>query len=96
MRKSRVEILRGKLRRMGECDEIHPAMTEEVAESFIAELQLDPDVGAIAARDWRPDHRNEQPWIKGFLDAQPRGPRPTGPSARPAFGIPETDDECVN
>jgi hypothetical protein len=68
MRKSRVEILRGKLRRMGETSELHPEMPDEVAESFLAELRFDPNVGAIAARSWRPDHPTEQPWIKGMLD----------------------------
>ena len=68
MKKSRVAILRGKLKRMGESDELHPEMPDDVADAFIAELRLDPDVGAIAARAWRPDHRNEQPWIKGMFD----------------------------
>jgi len=71
-RKSRVEILRGKLRRMGERDDIHPEMPEDVAEAFVAHLRFDPCVGPIMARDWRPDHRNEQPWIKKLLDDQPR------------------------
>ncbi len=71
-KKSRVEILRGKLRRMGESDAIHPAMPEDVAEAFLAHVRFDPCVGPIAARDWSPEHRNEQPWIKGLLDSQPR------------------------
>ena len=68
MKKSRIAILRGKLRRMGESDELHPEMPDDVADAFIAELRLDPDVGAIAARAWRPDNRNEEPWIKGMFD----------------------------
>ena len=71
MKKSRIEILKGKLRRMGESDAIHPDMPEDVAESFISHLSFDPDVGPIMARDWRPDHRNDEPWIRDLLDAQP-------------------------
>lgn len=71
-KKSRVEILRGKLRRMGESDDVHPDMPEDVAEVFIAHLRFDPCVGPKIARDWRPDRRNEEPWIKEMLDNQPR------------------------
>jgi hypothetical protein len=71
-KRSKVEILRGKLRRLGVSDEVHTGMPEDVAGSFIAELRFCPDTGAIAARNWRPDHRNEQPWIREMLDAQRR------------------------
>lgn len=72
MRKSRTEILRGKLLRMGESDLLHPDMPDDVADAFIAHLRFDPDCGAIAARAWRPDHRNEEPWIRKLLADQPR------------------------
>ena len=94
-KKSRLEILRGKLKRMGECDDVHPEMPEEVAEAFIAELRFDPDVGAIAARAWRPDHRNEQPWIKNLLDDQVRLQRQASAKSRPLVAE-QTDDEPVN
>ena len=64
MKKSRVAILRGKLKRMGESDDLHPQMPDDAADAFIALLRLDPDVGAIAACAWRPYYRNERPWIK--------------------------------
>lgn len=70
-KKSRVEILRGKMRRMGESDEVHPEMTAEVADSFLAQIRFDPDCGAIAARSWSPSKRNEQPWIAEMLSSQP-------------------------
>lgn len=71
-KKSRVEILRGKLRRMGESDAIHPEMPDDVADIFLAHVRFDPDCAAIAARSWSPAHRNEQPWIKQLMDSQPR------------------------
>lgn len=70
-KKSRVEILRGKLRRMGESDDVHPEMPEEVASSFLAHVRFDPDCGAIAARSWSPTNRNQQPWIAEMLKRQP-------------------------
>jgi hypothetical protein len=69
-KKSRLEILRGKLRRMGETAAIRDDMPEDVAESFIAELQFCPDCGADAAKNWRPDNRNEQPFIKEMFAEQ--------------------------
>lgn len=72
MKKTNVEKLRGKLVRMGESDAIHPEMTEAVAEAFLAELRFDPDTGAIAARNWSPENRNEQTWIEEMMNAQPR------------------------
>lgn len=49
---------------MGESDDISSEMPEDVADLFLPDLRFDPDCGAIAARSWRPDHRNEQAWIK--------------------------------
>lgn len=60
---------------MGERDDVHPEMTEEVANSFLAEIRFNPDVAPIAARSWSPSHRNEQPWIGKMLAEQP-GRRP--------------------
>ncbi len=94
MKKSRVAILRGKLKRMGESDDLHPEMPDDVADAFIAELSLDPDVGAIAARSWRPDHRNEQPWIKGMLDYDRRMRQPLTP--RRALSEFDSTDKPVN
>jgi hypothetical protein len=91
MKKSRVEILRGKLRRMGESDELHPAMPDDVADSFLAELRLDPDVGAIAARSWRPDNRNEQPWIREMF-ADDRRRRESSKPHRPLSAIDATEE----
>ncbi|HEX7705900.1 MAG TPA: hypothetical protein VF701_05515 [Thermoanaerobaculia bacterium] len=71
-KKSRVEILRGKLRRMGESDDIHPEMTEDAADAFLAEIRFNPCGGPIAARAWSPSHRNHQPWIAEMLANQPR------------------------
>ena len=94
-KKSRLEILRGKLKKMGECDEVHPEMPEDVAEAFIAELRFDPDCGAIAARTWRPDHRNEEPWIKHLLDDQVRLQRHVEASSQPRIAE-QADDAPVN
>ena len=91
MRKSRVEILRGKLRRMEESDELHPEMPDDVADSFLAELRLDPDVGAIAARSWRPDNPNEEPWIKEMLDDDRRR-RESSKPRRPLSAINATEE----
>lgn len=81
MKKSRVEILKGKLRRMGESDALHPEMPDDVANAFLAELQLDPEDGPVAARKWRPDNRNEQPWIIDLMESQPGRKRRTLSSA---------------
>jgi len=56
-KKSRLEVLRGKLRRMGELATIHNAMPEAIAESFIAEMRFCPDCAGAAARNWRPGMR---------------------------------------
>jgi len=53
-KKSRLEVLRGKLRRMGELAPIHDEMPENIAASFIAEMRICPDCAAAAARNWRP------------------------------------------
>ncbi len=95
-KKSRVEILRGKLKRMGESDDIDPEMPEDVADSFLAELRFDPDCGAIAARSWRSDNRNEQPWIKEMLDGQRRAQEAAKPLRRDAIDAWNPPDEPVN
>ena len=56
---------------MGESDDVHPEMPEDVADSFLAHVRFDPDCGAIAARMWSPSHRNHQPWIAEMLKRQP-------------------------
>lgn len=95
-KKSRLEILRGKLKRMGESDDVHPAMPDEVAEAFLAELQFDPDCGAIAARSWRPGKRNEQPWIKEMLESQPSSGANARSGARSRMKAFVPPDEPVN
>lgn len=95
-KKSRVEILRGKLKRMGESDDIDPEMPEEVADSFLAELRFDPDCGAIAARSWHSNNRNEQPWIKAMLDDQPRAREAAKRFRRDAIDAETPPDEPVN
>ncbi len=94
-KKSRVEILRGKLTRMGESSDIHPDMPDDVADAFLAHLRFDPDCAAIAARTWRPDHRNEQTWIKGLLESQPRRREAGKPVVR-RFSGSNPPDEPVN
>jgi hypothetical protein len=95
MKKSRVEILRGKLKKMGESDEIDSSMPEDVADCFLAELRFDPDCGAIAARSWRPHNRNEQPWIKEMLDSAGRKDRAQRARQHP-LGAVNPPDEPVN
>lgn len=95
-KKSKVEILRGKLKRIGESDDIHPDMPEDVADSFLAELRFDPDCGAIAALSWRPDNRNEEPWIKEMLEGQPRRHEAAKPFARRRLSGANPPDEPVN
>lgn len=56
-KKSRLEVLRGKLQRIGEHGPIHDAMPENIAESFIAEMRFCPDCAAAAAKNWRPGMR---------------------------------------
>jgi hypothetical protein len=95
MKKSRLEILRGKLRRMGETAAIRDDMPEDVAESFIAELQLCPDCAAAAAKNWRPDNRNEQLFIKEmFADQRTRQAEPVG--TRRQFAKNTFADDNVN
>lgn len=95
-KKSRVEILQGKLRRMGESDALHPEMPEEVAEAFIAELRFDPCCAAMAAHNWRPDNRNEEPWIREMLDTQPRLRAEAKSAVPPLEAIHFPPDEPVN
>jgi hypothetical protein len=53
-KKSRLEILRGKIARQGIKVTIRDDMPEEVAASFIAEMTLCPDCAAAAAQNWEP------------------------------------------
>ena len=71
-------------------------MPEHVAEAFLAELRFDPCCGAIAARSWRPDHRNEQPWIKEMFDCQQGGLRTANPTRHPSLANTNAEDETVN
>ena len=92
MKKSRVAILRGRLKRMGESDDLHPQMPEDAADAFIALLRLDPDIAAIAARAWRPYYRNEKPWIKEMSDRRMR----EASTPRRALAEFDSTDEPVN
>lgn len=71
-RKTKLEILRGKLQRSGFTDPIRDDMPEEVAASFLAEMTLWPDCAAAAAREWAPDDRTEVD--RREPDAGPPGP----------------------
>lgn len=95
-KKSRMEILRGRLRRMGESDDLHPDMPDDVAETFLAHLRFDPDCGAIAARNWRPDRRNEEPWIRTLMADQPRLRERARQRGAMEDGIEVEKDEPIN
>lgn len=58
-RKSRLEILRGKVQRaLGPGHTVRDDMPEEIAESFIAEMRFCcDDCGARAATHWTPGQR---------------------------------------
>lgn len=62
VRKSKLEILRGRLRRAGFSDPIRDDMPEDVAAAFLFEMNLCPDCAAAAASNWRPDQRTEVDW----------------------------------
>ena len=68
VRKSRLEVLRGKLKRAGFTEPIRDDLPEDVAASLIAEMWLCPCCAAAGAARWQPPTEEERPDLKELLE----------------------------
>ena len=63
MKKSRLEILRGKLEKSGIRVALRDDMPEDVAALFIREMLVCPDCAGAAAQNWTPEYDTTMPEI---------------------------------